>query len=394
MFVVKLLFDDNYMLGYLGAIEALPFLIFGPLAGMVADKMDRKALMMWSDLLGTAILVATLMYVFATPSPPKWLFYVVGFSLSSTRVLFNPAKNASIPKLVPAEQLLGANSISTATDQFAWFLGVGVLGAVGLIAQGDAKELTLGVVRNIYLSVLSVNALSFVASALYIKLLPKIVAEAEQKESSATFLQQILQGINYCKTDKVIGLTLLAQIGISLCISPFFAVYLATNKKRFNNTLWGLTVIEVAFVLGLFCMSLWVGKKRLSRPGLAYGFGIAATGLTVALMGPDMGFGLYVFWNLMAGIAIGIVDPPMMTYQQLRIPDKVSGRVFALKFLIMMGVQPIGMAFAGKLIDRFGLTWMHVMMGIGFGLSGIAPLLNREFRESRISEAEMERVNR
>ena len=103
-------------------------------------------------------------------------------------------------------------------------------------------------------------------------------------------------------------------------------------------------------------------------------------------MGGSRFFGLYCLWNLICGFAIGGVDVPMRTYQQLKVPDEFRGRIMSLGQLIWMSVQPIGMALGGTLLGLLGIVKMHVFMGAGFALTGATPMLDKEFREATIPD--------
>jgi MFS transporter, DHA3 family, macrolide efflux protein len=377
LYVVKKIFDDDAMVGYVGAVEALPYLLFGTVAGAVADRVDRKKLMVYSDLISALILVVYIIYLSTLSGhPPRWPFYLIGFLLASVRVFFFPAKNASVPRLVPNDKLMSANAFSASTDQFAWLVGILLTVVLGAIAE------RLGIVMFLKAMVL-VNALTFFVSVYYLALLPSIVPERDHTEE-AHMMTDIIEGVRYAKTDKVIGLSLLANFGLGLFMSPFFVVYLATNEAWFGNRPGPLAIIEGCFIIGMLAMNFLIPKMNLTKPGLIFGIGLAIAGVNVLLMGFSPVYSVYCVWNLVCGIAIGLVNVPMMTYQQLKVPDQYRGRIMSLGQLIWMSVQPVGMALGGTLLGLFGIVKMHVFMGTGFALTGAAPLLNQEFREAVI----------
>ena len=119
---------------------------------------------------------------------------------------------------------------------------------------------------------------------------------------------------------------------------------------------------------------------------MAYSIGLTIAGICILIMGGSRFFGLYCFWNLICGFAIGGVDVPMRTYQQLKVPDEYRGRIMSLGQLIWMSVQPIGMALGGTLLGLVGIVKMHVFMGAGFALTGATPLLDKEFRDATIPD--------
>lgn len=379
MFVVKKLFNDDAMVGYVLALESLPYLLLGPVAGAIADRFDRKKIMMWADLVAAIVLFVFLAYLLVLEgNPPRWPFYLFGPLLTTSRVFFFPAKNAVIPRVLPQEKLLEGNAMNASTDQIMWLVGNLLTAAFASVVQKYGPKQFLEVM-------VLVNAITFLWSVVYIFRLPSILPEREEVHEQ-DMLKDIREGIKYAKTDKVIGLSLLATVGLSFFMSPFFVVYLATNKAWFGDNAAGLAVIEACFIIGMLFMSFYLPRLNVKKAGLAFGIGMAVAGAMVALMGVSQNFYIYCFWNLICGFAIGLVNVPMMTYQQLRVPDEYRGRIGSLGNLIWMGVQPIGAACGGALLSFFGIVWMHILMGLGFGATGSAPLLSKEFREAEIPD--------
>jgi MFS family permease len=380
MFVIKRIFDDNAMIGYVGALEAVPYLLFGTVAGAIADRIDRKAIMLWAEILCTAIMFAYLLFLVTLHgTPPKWIFYVVGFTMSTVRVFFFPAKNASIPRLVPTDKLFAANALSAGTDQFGWLIGNVLMVSLGLVAD------KVGLMPFLKILVLT-NGISFLISVFCIATLPKIEILREEHHEDQHLFTDVKEGIAYAKRDRVIGLSLLTTFGLGLFMSPFFVVYLATNEQWFGNKAAPLAFIETCFIIGMLSMSFIIPRLKIKKAGIAYSLGLTIAGISILLMGGSRFFGLYCLWNLICGFAIGGVDVPMRTYQQLKVPDEYRGRIMSLGQLIWMSVQPLGMALGGQLLILLGIVKMHVFMGAGFAITGAAPMLDREFRDATIPD--------
>ncbi len=379
LFVVKKVFNDDAMVGYVGAVEALPYLLFGTVGGALADRIDRKRIMVWSDLISSLLLFAYLAYLMTMPgSMPRWPFFVFGFLLATVRVFFFPAKNAAIPRLVPPDKLFNANVMSAVTDQFMWLIGNVSMVSMGILAE------TMGPIP--FLKVLIfVNGLTFLLSMLFLTVLPAVVPQREEHHEQH-MLTDIREGISYAKRDRVIGLSLLASFGLGLFMSPFFVVYLATNNSWFGGKAPQLAFIETCFIVGMLSMSFIIPHLKIKRAGMAYGVGLTIAGICVLLMGVSKIYAMYCIWNLICGFAIGGVDVPMRTYQQLKVPDEYRGRIMSLGQLIWMSVQPIGMSLGGTLLGLLGIVKMHIFMGTGFAISGAAPMLDKEFRESTIPD--------
>ena len=380
MFVIKRVFNDNALVGYVGAAEAVPYILFGTLAGAIADRIDRKQIMLWAEVLCTAVMFAYLIFLLTLHGyPPKWIFFVVGITMSTIRVFFFPAKNAAVPRLVPSEKLFTANALSAGTDQFGWLIGNVLMVSLGMIAD------RVGLMPFLITLVL-VNGISFLVSAICIALLPKIEILRDEHHEPQHVFTDIVEGLAYAKRDRVIGLSLLTTIGLGLFISPFFVVYIATNEQWFGNRAGPLAFIETCFILGMLSMSFIIPRLKVKKAGMAYSLGLTIAGICILIMGGSRFFGLYCLWNLVCGFAIGGVDVPMRTYQQLKVPDEYRGRIMSLGQLIWMSVQPIGMALGGQLLLVLGIVKMHVFMGAGFAATGALPMLDKEFRDATIPD--------
>lgn len=377
LFMVQKVTGSNEMVGYVGAVEMLPYLLLGPYAGALADRLDRRKIMLVSDLVSGGLLLIMAALTLASGGPPIWSLFVFGFLLTTSRVFFMPAKNAAVPNLVPEEKLMAANSIAIASDQTLWMISIAFSTAV-LTALYELDRMLF------YLAFMTLNALSFLGSAVFIAKLPAIQAV---RENAVGAIRDIIEGLKYVRTRRFILLTLIAQIGITLSISPFFVVYLASNKAWFGASPRALGFIETSFMLGMILVSLVVMRRRIVRVGWAYSLGLGIGGFTVAAMGFFPVLWIFCLWNFAAGLAIGFVDLPTQTYTQATTPDAFRGRVMALKNLLMMGLAPVGMALGGKLLDRFGVVAMYVIIGSGFAISGLLPLLSRTFRETRMPDS-------
>ena len=85
MFMVKKVTGSSAMVGYTGALELAPYLLIGPYAGVLADRLDRRAIMLASDLLSALVLLGFSSVLIAGIAPPAWSILVLAFMLSAVR---------------------------------------------------------------------------------------------------------------------------------------------------------------------------------------------------------------------------------------------------------------------------------------------------------------------
>jgi MFS family permease len=401
MFMVGKVTGSVAAVGYVGALESLPFLLFGPYAGVLADRMDRRRVMLLSDIISAITLTLFGLVLMDAPTPPIWLMYVVPAVLSSTRVFFMPAKGAAVPALVPAEQLQLANGLSMVTQNLMPLIGLAISAAVlGALYAGSPKWF--------FLSAIVLDSASFYVSAAYIRRLPEILPErTDTKETHP--LEDFRQGMSFIRKRRDLVVLILLLTVFRLFVAPFFTVYIAANEAWFGGKPQSLAWFEFSFCLGMVVSSTFVGKLQTRRPAVAFSVGLAVVGVSVAFLGlaPDISqtilgpFGpltaravfycslsLFVFWNLLAGLAVPFADIPIGVYLQLSVPDAYRGRVNSVLQMIATGVMPVGMMLGGVMVQRIGVEAGFLIMGAGMLAACLAGLADPAFRRIRMPGVE------
>jgi MFS family permease len=384
MFMVKKLTQSDAMVGYVAAMETLPFLLFGPYSGVVADRFDRKQVMLWSDLLSGAVLMAVAAMFWLKLPPSPWLLLALAFTLSSIRAFFLPAKTAAIPMLVPPAQNLNANALSTATQNMAPLAGLALsAGAMAVLYEAAPSQF--------YMIVMAVNALSFLLSAVYIARLPRLIPEhmvnAEAAPPSRP-VQEFMEGLRYVRTRRDLSVLIVLLAIFRLTVAPFFVVYVAANEKWFNGHPSNLAIWEMSFFLGMIGGSALAARFPPKRPGLNFAVCLSVVGITVGLMGVLPNFWGFILCNIAAGLAVPPADVPINTYMQLSVPDQFRGRTSSVLAMIATGVMPIGAVMGGTLIKWIGIGGTFLAMGIGMMAACAIGIIDPHFRNIRIPDVE------
>ncbi|HRJ28040.1 MAG TPA: MFS transporter [Fimbriimonadaceae bacterium] len=371
LFMVAQVTGRPDMVGFVGAIQALPYLILSPFAGVLADRMDRRTIMVWSDVLSTGILIGFSVWVAYDSTPPAEAIFAVAGLLACVNVFFAPAKSAAIPRLVSDQELLEANSLSQVSQSFMPMVGLALSATVlGAIAASHPQSF--------FLIAIWVNALTFVYSASCLMRLPRIVPERELEPKHP--LTDMKDGFRFIFHRKVLLIPVLLSSAVSLLVAPFMVVYIQANKEWFGNRFSNLAWFEFGFMAGLLAGSIWVSRWPLRRPGVAFFWGLAICGLGIAAMAVGRNFWAFFVLNLVCGIGLPFAQIPLSTAIQLITPDSFRGRVNSAMAMVAMAMSPLGMGMAGILTEAVGLVAMFLMMGLG--LAGIAAL-GLAFREFR-----------
>lgn len=380
LFMVQKLTGSHALVGYVGALQALPFVLLGPYAGAVADRFDRRTLMLVADLCSTALLGGFAACLVLQSTPPTWTLLVVPTLLSCINVFFFPAKTASIPRLVPAEELVQANALSAATQSMMPLIGLGLsLAGLGPIY---ARYPDL-----FFLIAVCINGLTFLASALFIWHLPKI---EPQREATALRrpMADAVAGLRYLWRQHVLKVVLILTALVNLSVAPFMVVYIAANDEWFGGRFATLAGFELSFVVGMVLGSLLAGRLRVLRAGLAYVWGLFGCAICVVMMALSPTFWLFAFWNFAAGVTLPFATIPIQTYFQLVLPDAFRGRAASAMTMAAQAVSPIGQALAGVILVAVGIFWMFVLMGGALALFALLGLADRPFRTCQLPTAD------
>ncbi len=369
-FMVQKVTGSAAMVGYTCALELLPFLVVAPYAGVIADRLDRRKIMLSSDLLCVLFLLIFAIIVIVAGQPPVWAMMGTALSMSLARVFFFPAKSAAVPALVPEEQLLSANALSQATQNIMPLLSLPLSATVLLSLYKLSPSLFL-------LSAVGLNFLSFIGSAIFVAKLPQIKPE---RTNDAHPVQEMKDGFQYIAKSHELKVMIILQFLLNIMISPFFVVYLTANKDWFGDNPANLAWCEFSFFLGMVSTSFLVGRLKISRVGISYICGVAGVGLAVAGMAFSRHIGLFLALNLFAGLSLPFAHIPVATYLQIAVPDSYRGRVNSAWSIVSIGVQPIGMALGGVLVQAIGLVGAFLTMGFGMAGAGALGLVDQRFR--------------
>jgi dTMP kinase len=311
----------------------LPALLLGPLAGAVADRLDRRLNMIVGDVLRAALylsLVVNLSLGFANKL--TWM-YVVQFLASCASLFWTPAKDASVPNLVPRDKLEQANQYSLlGTFGPAPIAGLffGLLALVSRSLGSISPYFSTDQVSQINLA-LYFNAATFIVSAITIYLLHEIPKRQVSEHISApSVAKTIWEGWKFIGRTKVVRGIVIGMVG------AFSAggVVVGLGPSYIQNTLgggsagWGITF---AAVFGGLAAGMFLGLRILrgfSRRRL-FGLSIVGAGVPLVLIGLIPSLVVTVLLVILLGAFAGIAYVTGYTIVGSEVDDATRGRTFA-----------------------------------------------------------------
>jgi MFS family permease len=329
--------------------------IASPLAGVLADRVDRRVVLVASDL-ARAVLVLGLVF-----AKDLATIYVLVFLMGLARTVFNPTVRAAFPRVVGGGDLTRANAFISGTFSTSIMVGP-ALGGV-LVASIGVEAAFLA------------DAVTYLVSAILLSTVP-LPRPRRESEEEAGFVRELRSGFGYLVGARV---PLVIVVGAFLTILTINAtvpaeVFLA--KETFGAgdagygllvSLWGGGIVlgsAIMAVLGnrinlvlLYFLSIFLGAFALMGTGLAPAFVLALGALTVE------------------GAATGIDNVATDTILQERVPEAFLGRVFSIRFLGYSAGEAFAYPAGGLLVDAVGPRSTYILAGIATAAAGLLVLL-------------------
>jgi dTMP kinase len=301
----------------------LPALLLGPLAGAVADRLDRRMNMIINDVLRAALYASIpLNLAFGFVNELTWI-YVVQFLASCASLFWTPAKDASIPNLVPPDKLEAANQYSL----FTTFGTAPVAGLVFALLAGIGRVLGSNQVN----LALYFNAATFVVSALTIYALREIPKrKASAHISAPSVAKTIWEGWQFLAQTPVVRGLLIGMVGafaaggVVVGLGPIYV----KNTLDGGSAGWGavFSAIFIGLAAGMFLGLRILGgfsRRRL------FGLSIVGAGVPLILIGLIPNLVIVVFLVILLGAFAGIAYVTGYTIVGTEVDDETRGRTFA-----------------------------------------------------------------
>lgn len=328
------------LMGLIEACFALPSVILGPFAGAVADRINRKSILIAADLV-RGILFAAMGAMLLFNVFPFWVIFPLAILSGASGAFFSPAISASIPDIVPKDSLSKANSARGLSSTLTQLMGNSLGGILYAVLRAPLLILLNGI-----------SYLYAAVSQLFIKL-PVRKSEGPRTD----IVHDMSRGLKYSFGHKGIRTMLIT----SMLINFFAVIGLSLMTPLFNSTP-GFGVQKYGLMMGTMMLGAVIGMLTLSAVKIkpqqrSRIFGIALMSM-VCVMVPIAIIG-NVNWlyplAFIAGINNAIVNVMVQTIMQSTVPAEHRGKVFGILGMVSGGLQPIAMAVSGVIGGTFGI---------------------------------------
>ncbi len=329
-------------------VRLLPALFIGPIAGAWADRFNRRTTMVVTDV------IRFLLFLSIPLELHLWWLLTASFLIECASLFWIPAKEASIPNLVPRNQLESANQLNLVTTYGFGAVAAAVFAALAFINRVLAHDLSFFRTNPVNLA-LYIDAATFMVSALTIinlhqinRVLPSSGADDSAGEQVGLF-RSITQGMKFLGTQRwlkglVLGICGATGAGAAVIgLSQRFAADLKGGDAAYG-TLFGTVFVGLA--AGMFLGPRLIGPFSRRR---VVGLGIIACGLTLSIEALVPNLALALVTTGLMGFWAGLVWVVALTLVGLEVTDELRGRTFAFIYNLMRLVL-LGMVVAAPTI--------------------------------------------
>ncbi len=342
-------------LGLLGAARALPVLLLSPLAGVVADHLPRRRVLLVTNV--TMALCALILAVLSTLHRLELIGLVLISALNSAANGFDsPTRQSWVPLLVDRKYVgnaVGLNSVA--------FNAPAVIGP----ALAGALIVWIGVAGAFYSN--AAATLAVVVAVLLMRPSPPSVTKKEPT------LRAMLEGIVFIVRHPVLRWILLAQFATALLTRPYsqLVAALAVNVLHAGarGLGWSVSAIGAGGFGGALVTAYFAQRERRARLWLQSGLAMSLSVLALAFV-PTLGLALPVLFAAGLGTlaSLGVTN----TLIQVLSPDSVRGRALSIYTMIAIGVVPLGSLVDGAIAAAIGLRTAFALAGVFCALLFVA----------------------
>lgn len=363
-------------------IQDLMYFLLSPLAGVLADRIDRRRLMVMADLARAAVCLG---FLLIRSDSEVWLAFLLLAVMASFSAAFEPASAAALPNLVEEEDLATANALSGSLWGTMLAVGAALGGVVAAVLGRDTAFV--------------LDAASFLASAWLIYRIRRPFAEQRAEEDHPSVREATVETVRYARKDHRVLALLAVKFGWGIAGGVLVLIPLLAHREYHVGDV-GIGVLMASRGVGAL-IGPFVGRSALGpqdrRIFGAIGVALAIFGLGYALLGLVPSLLLAMPTVALAHVGGG-AQWTLSSYGLQRIvPDRIRGRIFAFDGMLVTLTFGLSSLLTGWLAEVFGPQATAVGMGaVAVGWAAIWSLLTSDVRRATMldgcgtASAEME----
>lgn len=350
--------DSALMLALASLCSMLPQGLLSPLGGVVADRFNRKYVLIAADaFVGTVALIMGIIILMGHVSVP--LVLIMGALRSVGQAFHIPAMESTTPLLVPKKHLVRINTL----NQSLWSLAL-IVGPV----FGIFLYTVIG-----FQMVLFLNAAGCALACLAL-VFAKIPDFHDTSDEARHPIQSLKAGLGVLRADP--GLLVMAGIvmGVMAMYAGINSLFPLMTYDQFNGDGYMASTVEAAYgvmsLIGMGILFAWGGGRHLLRTVAVSGFFAGLLLVAAGLLTPEM-FMWFVVLTGASGVVEAFFNGPLLAVLQKRVPPEKLGRVMGLFTTVSALSSPIGLSLAGTCAEFTGVSNWFIIAGAVIALCGV-----------------------
>ena len=328
----------------------IPTFILSPIAGVWADRFNRKFLIAAADgLIALATLILAILFLMGFES--IWLLFVMAGVRAFGTGIQMPAVGAILPQIVPQDKLTKVNGINGSIQAIITFLS----------PMLSAALLSFATIEVIFF----IDVVTATIAILTLFSIKIAVHEKATGNQTTSYFSDFKQGLQFVLNHTFLKKYFLFLAVLFVLMAPAAFLSPLQVTRSFGDDLWRLSAIEIAFSIGMMAgggiIAAWGGfKNRIFTMAFAGGI----MGICTVSLGITPLFWIYLVIMGVFGVSTPIFSTPGNVLLQEKISEDYLGRVFGIMGMISTSMMPIGMLIFGPIADLIKIEWLMIATGI------------------------------
>ncbi len=348
------------LLGLLGFVGQIPIFLLSPLAGLVADRWPKRAVVVatqTSSMLLAFILAALTMTGHVSGRTGVWEIIILATMLGIVNAFDVPARQSFFIEMVGRDDLLNAIALNSSMFNLARVAGPAIAGAlVAIVGEGWCFLLN------------GVSYLAVIAGLIMMRL-----EKSKQAHDGVAPLEKLREGFRFARHTKPIRALLVLVSIVSFMalpytvLMPIFAVKILHGGASAYGTLMG--GVGAGAMFGALALAM---RQQLRGLGNFVAYSAMGLGVSLVLLGMSHWFWISFTILILSGFTMMMQFTATNTLIQAMVPDQLRGRVMSIYSMMFLGMSPLGSLLAGWLADRIGAPMTVAIGGIASLIGGLA----------------------
>jgi len=316
----------------------LPTIFFAPIAGVLADRYDRRLIMILAD--GMACLATIFMAVMVfTGNLRFWQIYIADIFYSIANTLQWPAYSATTSLMVPKKHLGRAGGMNQIGDAISSLAAPAVAGAM---------YVTVGLKPVLLIDIFT---FLFALGTLVTVRFPQPRKTYEGQRGKGSFWREAVYGWHYIRQRTGLFHLLLVFAALNFCISITFPLFTPMILEMASADILGYvsSIISGGMLVGTLIMSVWGGFKRKIFGSY---LGESLIGISAFLVGLSTSIPLITAAQFLGALALPITNGSSQAIWQTKVAQDVQGRVFSVRRMIAFSIIPLAYLVTGPISER------------------------------------------